>query len=347
MIRSATLLCGLGLLAANAWAQPVRIASWNLEWLADAAALEAADFWQACASRGWPNATIRPSLPPCDAYRKEGITTSAQYRARKLAPLRAGLAALAARGIDILAVQEAQSPAALAAVLPAQFRVACFTTRRDAQNVGIAVRRGARLDARCRELRSLSLEHERDVRAVRRGLELRFTAGARTVHLLNVHLKARCAVARLDTPGDEHCRTLQRQVPVLERWVEAQAGAFMIVGDWNRDLEKEVDMGYRARSDGSDAAARPSDARVIRNVFPEINDGMPARSAMELVRVERRAAALRGCRDVLDQLVVSATLVAALTPAAAPHARLVPGPAGSSDHCSLEVTLMLKGGIRP
>lgn len=345
MIRIAILLFSLCVPRANA-SDDVRtlgIASWNLAWLAEAGALQAANYWRACASRGWSGERIRADLPPCDAYRKEGIATSAQYRARKLGALRSGLAQIARRGVDILAIQEVRSPAALEAVLPPLFRVACFTARRDAQNLAIAVRRGSRLGEQCREVRALALERAGDGGALRRGLELRFTVAGVQVTLLNVHLKARCATAPLDTPGDAHCAALQRQVAALEGWVERQPGPFLIVGDWNRDLENEARMNDGARSDRSDPAAPPGDPRVIRNLFAEINDGVPASSLMEVVKVDRSAARANGCHAILDQLVVSHSLVAALARRGPPRARLVAGAAGGSDHCSLETALHLKG----
>src|SRR5690349_18583512 len=110
----------------------LRVASWNLEWLADPATLNAADFWDICRARGWPNEILKPGLPYCDVYRRYDIVSASDYQERKLAPLRQGLAALAAGGLDILAVEEVQSPSALAAVLPAGYRVLCFTKRVDA-----------------------------------------------------------------------------------------------------------------------------------------------------------------------------------------------------------------------
>ena len=325
------------------------VASWNLEWLADPAALNAAEFWRTCGARGWPNEKLRADLPYCDVYQRNGIQSAADYATRKLAPLRRGLAALAVREVDILAVQEVQRASALAAVLPTGYRVLCFTTRNDAQNIGYAVRIAAGISAACREIAALSLESDTEIpRPVRRGLELKLSVNGATVSLLNVHLKSGCAYGRMDNAANDACIFLQHQAAPLEAWVETQAnagGAFLILGDWNRYLEAEIAGRYPARSDDSDPAGPVVPAHV-RNLFPEINDGAPRTSAMSIAAVDRSAAVGGACRDVLDQLVVSDRFKAmldrrSLTAGQVP-ARLVLGPRGASDHCALVAAMRLR-----
>ncbi len=330
----------------GAAAGSLHLSSWNLEWLADPRELDTTGFWRTCEARNWPNEKPGPGLPMCDVYRRGRIFNAADYDARKLRPLRAALAAMAARGLDILAVQEVRGPAALHAVLPAGFRVVCFTTREDAQNIGFAVREAAGLQPRCREIRALSLEDEPRVEhRVRRGLELVLRVNGGNVALLNVHLKSGCPGGRLDSTGNAACPVLQQQAAPLEQWIEGQANAgnaFLIVGDWNRDLEQEVRRRFPARSDGSDPAG-PIDPTTVRNLFPELDDGKPPASAMEVVDVDRRAAARRGCHATLDQLVVSRSLVALLDPGSLaggkPAAVLTLPPGKATDHCSLDAVL--------
>lgn len=325
------------------------VASWNLEWLSDPAALDAADFWRICGARGWPNGKLRADLPFCDVYQRNGIESAADYATRKLAPLRRGLAALAARQVDILAVQEVQRGSALAAVLPSGYRVLCFTTRGDAQNIGYAVRIAAGISATCREISALSLESDPEIpRPVRRGLELNLSVNGAPVSLLNVHLKSGCAHGRMDNAANDACNFLQHQAAPLEAWVEAQANAgraFLILGDLNRDLEEEIAGHYPARSDDSDPAGLIVPAHV-RNLFPEINDGVPKASAMSIAAVDRSAAAGGACRDVLDQLVVSDRFKTMLDPRSLTgghvSARLVLGPRGASDHCTLVAAMRMK-----
>lgn len=324
----------------------LRLSSWNLEWLADPRELDAAGFWQTCEARNWPNEKPGPGLPMCDVYRRDRIFSAADYEALKLGPLRAALADMAARGLDLLAVQEVRGPAALQAVLPQGFRVACFTTREDAQNIGFAVREAAGLQPRCREIRALSLEDEPRVgHRVRRGLELVLRVNGGNIALLNVHLKSGCPGGRLDNPRNAACPVLQQQASPLEQWIEGQANAgnaFLIVGDWNRDLEQEVRRRFPARSDGSDPAG-PIDPATVRNLFPEIDDGKPPASAMVVVAVDRRAAARHGCHATLDQLVVSQSLLGLLDPGSLaggkPAAVLTRPPGKATDHCSLDTVL--------
>lgn len=347
-LAAALLLVGLPPRPARA-ADPgtLQLVSWNLEWLADPAALSAGHFWRICAAHHERGFKPRDDLPYCDAYTKARLRSADDYARVKLAALRSGLAGLAAQGLDVLAVQEVQNPAALQAVLPPGYHVACFTTRVNAQNLGFALRDGLRADASCREIRSLSLEDDPSGdHPVRRGLELTLRRAGQRMTLLNVHLKASCPGGPLDAARSTHCALLQRQAAPLEAWVEDQARrghAFLIVGDWNRDLEAEIRGHYPARHDGSDPRGPLRDATEVRNLWPEINDGAPPASAMELADVDRSAAAHHACFGRLDQLAVSRTLLARLDPATLSDgtlaARLLPRPAEASDHCPLQARL--------
>ena len=231
MRRAAAALLALALAAGAAAAAPLRLVSWNAEWLADAAGLQAAGFWSGC--------TPMPGLPPCDAYRRRGIEDANGYEARKLAPVRQTLRELADAGMDVLALQEVQNAQVLRAVLPGGYRIACITGRRSAQNLAFVVREAARLSPACRELPALGLEADSAPHALRRGLELSVSAGGQRVVLLNVHLKSGCAAGRLDT-GRAACGTLQQQLQVLDDWThgqDAQRSAYAVLGDWNRRLD--------------------------------------------------------------------------------------------------------------
>ena len=329
----------------------LRVLSWNMEWLADPAELVAADYWRGCAAMGHANRKPRDDLPFCDVYPKKGIESATDYEARKLVPLRRRLAELAAvRELDVIAVQEVQNAAALEAVLPAGYRVACFTTRTDPQNVGFAVREGLAADAMCSEVRTLALENEPTIdHPLRRGLALELKVRGGRVTLLAVHLKSGCPGGPMDSTNRPACRALQRQVAPLEQWVETQARAgrpFMIVGDWNRDLEAEIRGGYPARTDASDPAG-PMVTAQVRNIWPEIADGSPPQSAMELVTMDRIAATGRACHRNLDQIVLSTSLKALLDPASLQEdrqrARFETRPVAASDHCPMSTRLVFGG----
>ena len=263
------------------------LASWNMAWLAD---LRAPDFWSNCRS-GNGRDLPRDSHPPCDAYHRLGIGDAAAYEAIKLRAVRAALADLATRGADVIALQEVQGPIALARVLPSEFRMVCLTTRDDGLNLAFVVRRGHEAALECREIVALSLEDDPTVkRPVRRGLELTFRWGGHEIAMLNIHLKAACPRGRMDDGGNAACRVLQAQAAPLEDWIEQQARAdrgFMVIGDWNRDLEQEVRGGFPARSDGGDPAS-PVTAALVRNLYAEINDGDPPHLVEDFVHLLRK-----------------------------------------------------------
>ncbi len=325
------------------------LVSWNLEWLADPQALQQSDYWQRCARQHWPKHKLRTDLPVCDAYARRGIHTAAEYRSRKLLPLQQSLATLATQHVDIFAVQEIQNSAALQAILPAGYRVACVTRREDAQNLGFIVRNDSHWQMNCDEVRALSLEDDRQVpRAVRRGLALQLTQPGKSLRILNVHLKSGCPKGPM-TKNSNHCKSLQRQVAILEEWIEQQANRnqpFMIIGDWNRDLLAEQKHHYPARADNSDPRSPIRNPAIIRNLFPEINDGVPANSAMHLGLVDRHAARVKHCHADLDQIVFSQLLLTQLATPAAQHtlpaAALLNFAQDASDHCALQTHLQFK-----
>lgn len=330
-------------------AAALTLVAWNLEWLADPHALEQSGFWQQCAGQPPPQPKLRADLPVCNAYGRAGIRTAAEYRRRKLLPLQQSLLTLAAQHVDILAVQEVQNPAALHAILPEGYRVACVTTREDAQNLGFIVRSDSPWQFSCEEVRALSLEDDRQVpRAVRRGLALQLTQAGKSFSILNVHLKSGCPKGPL-TKANNHCKSLQHQAAPLEQWIEREANhhqPFMIIGDWNRDLDAEVDHHYPARADNSDPSGPVRDPAIIRNLFPEINDGVPVDSAMQLGQVDRQAALDSHCHAYLDQVVFSNLLLTQLEQTtfqdALPPASLRALATGASDHCALQTRLVFK-----
>jgi endonuclease/exonuclease/phosphatase family metal-dependent hydrolase len=158
--------------------------------------------------------------------------------AHQLARSREDIAALRryARNLDadVVALQEVDGADAARLVFPDhEF---CFSGRIAVQNTGFAIRRG--LPFSCGpDLIGLAMND-----AVRRGVELRMFPGtAHELRLLSVHLKSGCARDPLDSTRPS-CTELARQVPELERWIDAQANErkpFAVLGDFNRDLRRE------------------------------------------------------------------------------------------------------------
>jgi endonuclease/exonuclease/phosphatase family metal-dependent hydrolase len=181
---------------------------------------------------------LTPACSPADAPRDGARRAVPCDVAHELARSVEDIAALKrhARSLDadVVALQEVDGPDAARLVFPDyEF---CFSSRIAVQNNGFAIRRGVPF-ACGPELAELSMSDD-----VRRGVELRLFPGtAREMRLLSVHLKSGCARDSLESTRPS-CGELARQVPVLEQWIDAQAGEhkpFAVLGDFNRDLRRE------------------------------------------------------------------------------------------------------------
>ncbi len=201
-------------------------------------------------------------------------------------------------------------------------------------------------------------------RRVRPGLALQLAVNGEAVTFMNVHLKAGCASAtnsnprfpaRLLTDAAEACETFNRQVPLLENWIDAvaaQTPRFVILGDFNRRIDEELALAIprdQVRTDGANPAGPPTpgaDGRVAtRYLWPELADGT---RALHLLPLKGQDAACTGFVG-LDHIVVSGRLQALLDAAGAAStgarkAAVVnrPGQAiESSDHCPQVGRLLL------
>ena len=198
--------------------QPLKIASWNLEHLAETDGLG-----------------CRP--------RNETDYASLRHYAEQL-------------GADVIAFEEVENAAAAARVFPAARYEIVMSQRppsgrhgfcgRDAttgptireQKVGFAVRKG--LDfTRNPDLRDLAIGDP----DLRWGVDITLNAGT-PVRLLAVHLKSGCSA------GDERepCPILFEQIPVLQKWISQRQGEgmpFAILGDWNRRLALADDVVWK------------------------------------------------------------------------------------------------------
>jgi endonuclease/exonuclease/phosphatase family metal-dependent hydrolase len=219
-------------------AQPLAVATWNLNWLmdeptraqwaaacgrldwpanldalppADRATLAGLPFCDvhngmafppdACASDrdGWPARARYPDDHPC----RETMDLAAPQRyAQKIAALRAMFARLDALGVRLVALQETFDAYAVRAILPPDWSVA--TTREHgsraltAQHVGVAWKS----EIRVRDIRVVDSLADSGVpdRPLRPGLSFTVDVGAKPVRVLVVHLKAGCRSRDLDAP---------------------------------------------------------------------------------------------------------------------------------------------------
>jgi endonuclease/exonuclease/phosphatase family metal-dependent hydrolase len=210
--------------AITAMADPaeLKLATWNLEWFMTPETLRA--LTPACLPKDAPRDGARRAVP-CD------VAHEVDRSHEDIAALRRHARRLDA---DVIALQEVDGAAAARLVFPGyEF---CFSGRVAVQNNGFAIRRG--LPFLCGpEVLDLSIRDD-----VRRGVELRlFPDSPREMRFLSVHLKSGCSRDPLDSTRPS-CAQLAAQVPVLERWIDAQAAAkvpFAVLGDFNRDLRRE------------------------------------------------------------------------------------------------------------
>ncbi|RVU49220.1 endonuclease/exonuclease/phosphatase family protein [Rubrivivax rivuli] len=334
------------------------------------------------AAAGGPQASMR--VAPCSAYRNSAprapgapapdpaaVRNVAAYQA-KLDGLRETVEALVQReGVRVIAFQEVSSAEAVRAVLGRyneRFEV-CAAPHNAFQTVAFAWDKTlSSTPGVCTPHQPLAvLDPPNDPEAFRRvrpGLALRLTVSGAPVVFMNVHLKAACASAtnsnprfpaRLLTDRVEACEVLNRQVPVLESWIEAvaaQTTRFVLLGDFNRRIDEEATMGLAAnqvRADGSNPAGpNPVDTqgRVgTRYLWPELNDGSPALFQLPLQATEAGCSGFTG----LDHIVVGAgvhTLMQQSAPADIASRKVPvlgrPGqPIESSDHCPKVARLRL------
>jgi endonuclease/exonuclease/phosphatase family metal-dependent hydrolase len=293
-------------------AERLTLATWNLEWMMTPEVFDG--LAPRCTGPDRRSAGSERSIP-CDLVKRGRWGPEDLDRIRRFADTVTA---------DVIALQETDGAEAARRIFPG--RAFCFTKRRHVQNVGFAIRMD--LAFRCNpDLRALGLPED----DVRWGADVTIEPGtAREFRLLAVHLKSACHFDPL-TADRPDCRTLQRQVPALEDWIDARAAAgeaFGVVGDFNRRFDRER------------AGARDGEGRVVA-LWPEIDDGSPP--GADLVDPGRAYGSV-GCNNghskhmPIDYLILGERLA---------H-RLVPGtyrpwdyPAGGRwpDHCVISIDL--------
>ena len=227
---------------------------------------------------------------------------------------------------DVIAFQEVESKAAAERV----FDPMIYT-------VVIEDREGSGRGGACRGLEGLKINAQRTGFAVRRNipfdrlpdvtdlqlgdLDLRSAVdlvlrprGGEPLRLLSVHLKSGCS------SGDRNdaCAVLFRQVPVVERWIDARAAEgvrFAVTGDFNRRL------------------ALPHDS-----VWAEWDDGDPPNADLVLASGDQSAACNPRYRNFIDFIVLDRRAAADLR--GFEERTFEAG--GLSDHCAIAATVTLR-----
>lgn len=250
-------------------AKPIRLASWNLEFLAE---------------RNGDGCNPR---------------TDADYAAmRRIAN---GLEA------DVIAFQEAENEAAAARVFdPGRYDIV-METRPGApsgtcggkfpgqkvirQAVGFAVRKGIAFD-RHADVTALMLGNAQ----LRSGIDITLKpAGASAIRLLGVHMKSGCFAGA----EAKACPILLEQWPALDAWIDAAAlgrDRFAILGDWNRRLGIPGDRLWADIDDGDPANAdlRLADDGTAPECDPRYDSFID-----HIVLDKRAAASLTGFAETL------------------------------------------------
>ena len=168
-------------------------------------------------------------------------------------------------GANVVAFQEVESKAAAERVFPRDAWTVVIEDRSAgaqggcrglpgqvlrAQKVGFAIRKGMAFE-RHPDLRELGLGND----GLRWGVDVTVN-GEKPLRLLSVHLKSGCNSGR--APTDRDCDVLFAQLPVLERWVDAraeEAAPFAVLGDFNRRVASKGDALWAEIDDAQPANA--------------------------------------------------------------------------------------------
>jgi len=293
-------------------AERLVVATWNMEWMMRPQVFDA--LAARCYGRENRPGGRERSIP-CD------LAPKGRWSEKDLARLRAFAATLPA---DVVALQEIDGADAAREIFP-QHEL-CFTKRHHVQNVGFAIRSGLKFHCN-RDYPALGLPED----TVRWGADVTIEPGTpREMRLLAVHLKASCHRDPL-TAGRDDCRLLQRQVPVLEDWIDQRANdgdAFGILGDFNRRFDREQ------------GAARDESGAIVA-MWPEIDDGEPAGADLMNPGIEHGSVGCgngHGERMPIDYLILGKRLAGRLVPGSY---RVWDYPQGGRwpDHCVISIDL--------
>ncbi len=148
---------------------------------------------------------------------------------------------------DVVAIQEVDGPDAAARVFPSDRYVLHMTGDRVIQRVGFAVRRGIAFDINP-DVRAIALEPGSRLRS---GADITLRLPSGPLRVLTVHLKSGCQRASVTRAPQRICLTLISQFEVVDQWIAERRDegvAFMLLGDFNRAMEKREKLIARAQA---------------------------------------------------------------------------------------------------
>jgi endonuclease/exonuclease/phosphatase family metal-dependent hydrolase len=240
---------------------------------------------------------------------------------------------------DVIALQEIDGDEAAARVFNPKLYDFHFARGGGAQRAGFAWRRGLSVGVNA-DFEAL------DVGGVRAGADLSVHTANGTLRLLGVHLKSGCFSAALTDSG-KACSKLSRQLPELERWIDARA----------REVEahaKQVDAsdgktGWRGQTRWFAVLGdfnRRLFAQPTEPFWRELDDAEPPEADLDSpTRTVKRSC--WGTRDVhgVDHLVLARSLATRVIPDSFQEHSFLPADASfkavMSDHCPLSVSVRL------
>ncbi|MCE0495350.1 endonuclease/exonuclease/phosphatase family protein [Vibrio salinus] len=286
------------------FAEQLRIATWNMEWLDQ------------------------------NSARPESLRTRADYAV--MHDLSEQLAA------DIIAFQEVADQASLTKVLDKYQYKMEFSTRKDEveqtsspmkwhQFVGLAIRKGISYE-RNPDLTTLDV---RDDKKLRYGVDVTILKNNKPViRVLSVHLKSGCFYQDRNHRG---CEKLAEQVSKLELWIDARATEnipFIVLGDFNRQLTGYKDWFWKEIDDGDPAGMKLYSAAGKDK----------SRCQSKTYDIENHSWSLMRYENYIDHIVLDEQAIELMVPESFKqflyHQDDVMN-LNLSDHCPIRVTLQL------
>ncbi|NVN01925.1 endonuclease/exonuclease/phosphatase family protein [Asaia spathodeae] len=201
-------------------AAPIKIATWNLDWLTLLP-------------------VSAPQLPANIPHRGTRDWAALSDIAHRL-------------NADIVAVQEVSDEAALKRLFPSPDDTLLLTTAPIAQNIGLVLHPPWRMVAH-EELRDFDRSPSHGGHALRPGLDVTITNGTQILRLLVVHLKSGCWDRTWKENGHA-CPVLREQIDLIANWMterDDEGEAYAVLGDFNRRLT-EHDSYYLHMTQGID-----------------------------------------------------------------------------------------------
>ena len=361
------------------------ITTWNLEHMMSEATF---DEWAAfCAKHAWDEEKVKAAgaskpkhLTYCNAHNGLLFPTTVQEskplqnKAAYAEKVEALIKRRSELNSDIFALQEVGNDAAVHRVFPAADWEVVSTKADIPQNIAFALRKNSGLKIiASRQVDELAQKDDSG-HQVRPGLELTLERDGKRVTLLNVHLKASCRSHPLSEPSrpgyaddkrweeiQQGCKVMRKQAPALEAWIEAQTRAkanYMILGDWNRDLKRDLSLPARL-TEGENAKSAISGTTRIGSLLKEISDNEPPGAWLAVVfpTIKARNKTMKApdqkrpdqtCHQGIDNFALSDSLIKtlgvdknSLTAAGTDYGAeaYAVNKARPSDHCPVTLTL--------